>query len=163
MTYSNACSRRGNLARSIRRIIGPAHVDAVELDEQVSVFPRVIVADATIELVQGMWRDPLLAVDEDGRVFIDYLREELSHPDAISHVRQVITSALNSDAASSGRIREKYVWLAQYFNWVVTGSRNPHDAEVPTESHGLESLIKDGLSDTERRYPRTFAVYYGSE
>jgi hypothetical protein len=144
-------------------IIGPALVAAVELEEQVSVFPRVLVDDATIKLVQGMWRDSLLAVDGDGRVFINYLREELSYPDAISHVRQVITSALNSDAASSRSIREKYVWLAQYFNWVVSGCPNPNDAAVVPEVRGLEYFIKDGLSDTECRYPRTFSVYYGSE
>lgn len=145
-------------------IIGPALVSAVALEEEVAIFPRVIVDDTTLELVQGIWRDSWfssLAVDGDGRVFIDYLRGELSYADAIPSIRNVITSALNSKVSS--RIREKYVWLAQYFNWVVKSGRNSDDAAVQPEVLDLEHFIKDGLSDTERRYPRTFSVYHGSE
>jgi hypothetical protein len=147
-------------------IIGPALVSAVDLEEELAIFPRVIVDETTLELVQGIWRDSSfssLAVDGDGRVFIDYLRGELSYADAIPDIRNVITSALNSEVARSGRIREKYVWLAQYFNWAVKSGRDTNDAAVQPKVFELKRVINDGLSDTERRYPRTFSVYHGSE
>lgn len=123
----------GPLFMDGQTVIGPALIDAVRLEEEVAVFPRVVLSDALVDVLERAldqdnsqvphtWTDCFL-VDADGRVFLDYLiaawtvpgrKSETTSQAYVEH-RDMIERQLA--AGHSTRIREKYLWLASYHNF----------------------------------------------
>lgn len=143
-------------------VVGGALVDAVVLEEDVAVHPRIVLSEecAAITVLDGRdygdaasspWNDQLL-VDADGRVFVDYLSALLDSPSdelletGVAEHRDRVEAALAS-FPDSGRIREKYRWVAEYHNFVC-------DRWKLAENYRVE-----GLNALERLYSRSFRTY----
>lgn len=170
----------GNLYIDDRLATGPALVDAAILEEEIAIYPRVVLSDACVELIvedlatcvkQQMpsW-DDLLLVDADGVVFLNYLTsisqddlffyEEDEEEDSMDELeaglmahRYAVEEKLRKFAAPS-RIREKYRWVADYHDYVC--------AEFLADS--FDYLIDNALlTPLERQYPRQFRRFASSQ
>jgi hypothetical protein len=157
----------GRLYSDYTHVTGPALVKAVELEEDVAVFPRVLLDEDTVMLAlldtrgygepyKSPWNSQLLA-DADGRVFVNYLSatEEVARPAARSLIGRHRTQVLRALTTyhEPSRIRQKYVWAAHYHNafcryWYPRAPR---------------LLVSDGLTPLEERYPRQFQLLLESE
>jgi hypothetical protein len=137
---------RGGLSTGIlhanqQSILGPALINAVVLEEQIAVYPRILLDDGATENVMRVldYRDEYVCVDADGRVFVDYLRikhqaewdricsnvwnefrrlQLLAEAKAqtLTRHRDAVIRALESQHAKNARVREKYLWAAHYHN-----------------------------------------------
>lgn len=105
-------------------IFGKALVDAYELESKHALHPRVIL-DTAAHASQAGTSDPgsVLLCDEDGHTFIDYLgvifdRADPVDPPLLAH-RERLVARLAGHRADRRRW-EKYRWVAEYHNHVVT-------------------------------------------
>lgn len=152
----------GDLYMDERTVIGPALVEAVELEEHHAKYPRIILSKDCIKVVQKdlgyfhadfrpftPWNDALL-VDADGEVFVSYLSSILeidnktAQSGALSDHRDAIRSELYKNHPDP--IRMKWRWLADYHNYFCRLYFN-HDPAL---------VIVDGLTQSEQTYPRIF-------
>lgn len=154
----------GNVYADYSTITGNALVDAVVLEEQIAVVPRVLVSSDSLELMieasqKGYGENAVeaegntdLLIDADGFGFVNYLdvaleAEENSVQPAeelLGKHRDAVVRALDKYPDSS-RIRDKYVWVAHYHNTFCEEHRPDFDLQ-----------IVDQLSPLEARYPREF-------
>lgn len=120
-------------------VTGPAHVQAVQLEETRADNPRVILSESSINIALCGIRDlpadespygQLLALDDDGQIFVNYLTmifEDEMFDGGVSAEIGLIRhkSALESKLRefTSGKIFRKYRWSAQYHNHFV---KNTH-------------------------------------
>ena len=115
-------------------IHGPALDRAVELEKRSAIFPRVVLDDAALSVVQASltgeyfsglhapWRRQLL-VDEKGVVFVDYLatlndydsEEPSEWLGDLMHHRDFIVRSVE-EASNNEHVLAKYVWVAAYHN-----------------------------------------------
>lgn len=157
----------GDLYVDDRFVTGPALVDAVVIEEEVAVYPRVVLAPRCLEIVledladyapfesESPWNDQLL-IDADGSVFLNYLPVIDDLPDGplrlemvssgLRHHKLAVTRNLKR-FTDPGRIREKYVWAAHYHNFVC---------REWFASIAQEFTIEAPLSDVEQRFTRSF-------
>jgi hypothetical protein len=111
---------------------GRALVDAVDLEGQHAVHPRVILdrvaeryerdAMAGYAILETAPQSSLLVCDDDGWTFVNYLGVLFDEPDdprgqLIRH-RQVVTARL-LEHSTERRLWEKYRWVAEYHNEIV--------------------------------------------
>lgn len=119
-------------------VFGPAMVRAYEIETNEAIYPRIVV-DATAhqkflqdarlrkgdhDLEQELgYVDRLLRVDTDGKRFIDYLgasESEFDEPASyflfLERHAELVRGNLST---TSGRVREKFEWLAAYHNSTV--------------------------------------------
>lgn len=118
----------GEFFASEALLYGPALVEAYTLEDQVAIYPRVILSQAAAQFAfdqldrfQGGAEEvhrTHLAVDGDGTVFVNYL-EALwetapaeARPSLVRH-RDVICERLDDSKLSPG-VRQKYQWAANY-------------------------------------------------
>jgi len=120
-------------------VTGPALLEAVRLEEEFAVNPRVLLDEvcaalALEEFNHGGYSDKsdspyghLLLRDADGRTFVNYLvtvsEDEGWEPDLttiglLEHKKRV-EEALAA-TASTPRIHTKYQWLGAYHNFICT-------------------------------------------
>lgn len=143
-------------------VTGPALVDAVTLEQDVAVHPRIVLSEAcaAIAVLDGRhyadvsrspWNSQLL-VDGDGRVFVDYLGALTESLDAkqvragVAEHRDQVEAALVK-LNEPGRIREKYRWAAEYHNYVC-------------DRWALAAKYRvTGLTSTEALYTRSFKTF----
>ncbi|MCT9000453.1 hypothetical protein [Chelativorans intermedius] len=121
-------------------VFGPAMVRAYEIETNEAIHPRVVVDQAAYEsfLADARLRnqdheldeelqyvDQLLRVDVDGTRFVDYLgasESEFDDPAGYFLFLQSHAELIHDKlAATAGRVREKFEWLATYHNSVVEG------------------------------------------
>jgi hypothetical protein len=155
---------RGLLYMDKEVVIGQAINEASEIEGR-AIYPRVIVSTDCVDVINSdkewianslpVWNDCLL-VDEDDEVFINYIAtiEYDGEPEDI-------TSGLHSHGEiirkglirhPSGKIREKYVWLAHLHNFVIDELYPPEQwAKI-----GSPDLTEAELSNRRRftRFPR---------
>jgi hypothetical protein len=109
-------------------IFGPGLVDAYEDERRRAVNPRVVLTSEACKVLRADlagYPDPtgspqaeFLIVDQDGVVFIDYLKillDELDPIHELEHHRAVVEEKLAAHR-SEGRKWEKYRWVAEYHN-----------------------------------------------
>lgn len=106
---------------------GPALIRAVQLEEKVAKWPRVLIEEDAADVIREQWAGKtrpwpfqLAAVDADGRLFVNYLRASGPHlvPDIrLQNHRDVVTTQLAIDHPEE--VAEKWRWIAGYHNWVV--------------------------------------------
>lgn len=146
-------------------ITGKALVDAVVLEENIAVVPRVLVSSDCLEhLIEAIreshgnrWAmatetSTRLLIDADGLGFVNYLYVALDAEgnevqpavELLRKHRDAVVRALDKYPGSS-RIRDKYVWVAHY-----------HNAFCEEHRPGFDLQIVDRLSPLEARYPREF-------
>ena len=79
----------GSLYMDDQLVTGPALVEAVDLEANDAVFPRILLSDDCVRLARvddadfaadSPWRNELL-VDGDGRIFLNYLSSLLDWDD----------------------------------------------------------------------------------
>lgn len=152
----------GNIFVGDDRVIGPALVEAYEVENSRAVFPRILVGKPLLQLVLEDMRTEsseyvasfgqLYVFDSDGEVFLNYLShvqsylDEQDALDALTHHREVGLAGLRQ-YADQPRIRMKYTWLIQYHNWFCTSVFPGSNLETAS-----------GLSRWERSFPRSFAA-----
>jgi hypothetical protein len=143
-----------------RLVTGRALVDAVELEEREAVFPRVLIATECYESVKadgihdnvrtgrGMDWKSLVLIDGDGRLFVNYLLANtmVKVPSEVQQRlddhRNVIDAGLSNDSLSS-RVRNKYLWMADYQDYV----HSTFFAEMGVENPGAS-----GHRDRQRSF-----------
>ena len=107
--------------------IGSGLLAAIELEKTDAMVPRIIV-DSTIRsrlLARGganptttLPNDDFFAIDEDGQVFINYLRHRQStEQEAVLVAHRDTLHAQLLEHSEVGAVRAKYIWLAAYHNW----------------------------------------------
>jgi hypothetical protein len=145
-----------------RIVLVPALVEAVRLEEEVAVFPRVILSGLCVgfmlddlknyvSAIASPWNDQLL-LDADSRIFLNYLEGI-----AVDGIPGQIEAGLREHGRAvtkklakfpeGGRIREKYVWAAHYHNFV----------HAESFSEVGDYMMVDELTEIERRDPRQFS------
>lgn len=154
----------GDVYADYANITGPALVEAVDLETNVAVMPRVLVsadclkvaiadghASYGINSYQSEWNTSFM-VDADGRAFVNYLSTVLDAEDndvalaedLLGRHRDAVSKALTEHSKPS-RIREKYVWVSHYHNAFCALHR---------PAAGLQ--VTDPLNPLEALYPRPF-------
>lgn len=109
-------------------VFGPGLVEAYRLERDRAVSPRVVLADAARSILRkdmageadpaSTTQSDLLIVDQDGVVFVDYLKILLDEFDPFHELEQhraVVEEKLAAHRDAS-RKWEKYRWVAEYHN-----------------------------------------------
>ena len=113
-------------------IIGPAYIQAFQLQEDNAIYPRIIADKSVVkQLIKQLNKsnesiDKYLKQDSDKEYFIDYIKvymdsEELKKTDiTITLRRENIFSYLNNDfdkyyEDNNHNISQKYGWVIQYY------------------------------------------------
>lgn len=109
-------------------VFGPALVEAYRLESQRALNPRVILSQEACEILRADMKDfsaphettqgDLLRVDQDGIVFIDYLKMLLDEVDPIDDLRRHRLVVEEKLVATRNESRKwgKYRWVAEYHN-----------------------------------------------
>lgn len=119
-------------------VFGPAMVRAYELETHEAVNPRIVIDKSAYETfltdtrlhyegnsaeLEASYVDRLLRVDTDGTRFIDYLvaseSEFASSLEYFSFLDSHAKLVRDKLAATTGRVRAKFEWLAAYHNCTV--------------------------------------------
>ncbi|HET8862910.1 MAG TPA: hypothetical protein VFM94_06655 [Solirubrobacterales bacterium] len=146
-------------------LFGPALVEAVALERQVAVDPRTVLSPSAARALQDGTRarqveDPPageapVLVDEDGLVFVDYLRGAFqidAGTDLVAKLvrhREVVTRQLVLQA-SDFRRWSKYRWIAEYHNATCWA----YEDELSRDPQGtFDELLVDSVH-TERTFRR---------
>jgi hypothetical protein len=105
-------------------IFGPALVEAVGIEQNTAVDPRIVLSPSAVEALrkgrgESIEREPLL-VDEDGLAFVDYLGLLYTDPQVtarktLGNHQRVVTRNLERHATDMHRWR-KHRWVAEYHN-----------------------------------------------
>lgn len=119
-------------------VFGPALINAYEIESRHACYPRVIVDDVVVELLEkypgllGMrhndfedemeYLNAYTRIDFDGRRFVDYLNLDFGDPEdfvelLIRHRKHVIQNATENREVP--KVLKKYHWAAAYHNVVV--------------------------------------------
>ncbi|WP_206511441.1 hypothetical protein C5142_02175 [Rhodococcus sp. BGS-1C] len=162
----------GDVYADYAHITGPALVEAVLLEENTAVVPRVLLSTEALqyalytgysrygsEAYQSEWNRTYI-VDADGRAFVNYLDTALTAEqddvrlaeDFLQEHKDTVVGALTTYTEPS-RIREKYVWAAQYHN--ACCARH-------LQSESLQ-ITKPALTPLEELFPRTFKPLFDPE
>ena len=145
---------------------------AVLLEENTAAVPRVLLSTEALqyalytgysrygsEAYQSEWNRTYI-VDADGRAFVNYLDTALTAEqddvglaeDFLQEHKDTVVGALTTYTEPS-RIREKYVWAAQYHN--ACCARH-------LQSESLQ-ITKPALTPLEELFPRTFKPLFDPE
>lgn len=120
----------GSLYVDERSLFGKAHLAAYNLESKIAVYPRICLCPETIKLLHKQmsayatsYESPQerdVIVDIDDQVFVNYLSAfqdqfEGREIELIDRHRDFIQNELNS---CSDSVRDKYLWMRDYHNWV---------------------------------------------
>ncbi len=138
-------------------VYGPALIEAYELESSTAIYPRIalsasLAADALEELAEvgggsTEVHRKLLAVDEDGVVFVDYLSSIYDEPDEVEaflrNHKDHIEAQLDQHRGDP-HVHLKYRWLAEYHDRFCRRGFVPEYRERlvigPNEGPELEAL-----------------------
>lgn len=105
----------GDLWHEKNIIMGKALVDAVNIEEKISVYPRVVVMNEIISLLPEQFRGFLLATDHDGLAFINYMSDSRRNEN-ITNIHTVIQKNLQNKKITANMNKySKWCWLASKF------------------------------------------------
>lgn len=117
---------------------------AYEMESKEAVYPRIII-DFKEDIKDYVKNNDWILQDEDGKYYIDFLREVTEGSVAIRYtnlysrynydtIRDYIIKELRESKET--KIREKYIWLTKYFNYFI--EKNGIDCE----KIAIDSLIQ---------------------
>ncbi|MDQ3741801.1 MAG: hypothetical protein M3389_12755 [Actinomycetota bacterium] len=110
-------------------VFGPALVEAYQLEQRRAIHPRIVLGQAAADVQRDALRfyaEPadspqnlLLAVDQDGNLFIDYLALLVDEPDdlppGVADHAGVVAAKVDQHRGDSRRW-DNYRWVAEYHN-----------------------------------------------
>lgn len=125
----------GDLYWDANQMFGPALIRAYELENNFAVYPRIVLDEVVSDLVKnekcGFSSSNIICQDFDGVWYVDYLgfysamlaphivfqKDRFHKPFEVfrSHIVQNL-----SDSHAFDRTRARHMWLAKYFNRIVT-------------------------------------------
>lgn len=148
----------GEIHMAPRVAFGPALIEAVRLEKQAST-PRVLLSAHAVALQKKAMlnygdeapQELEMAVDLDGKVFVDYLNYWRAEEDddsvfsaLIRRHRERIESGLAAHAVGSA-VHAKYAWLAGYHNWVVGSWPDGAPFIIPGQGSGVLRRASRGV------------------
>ena len=126
----------GQMYHDKKICFGPAMIKAYKMEEEIAIFPRIVIDRETIEMgirYPGQANTPeqeweylkdLLYRDNQGVFFLDYLSQFTEFNDMQTYINyldrvkaQIIT---HLSANYMPKVHRKYVWMADYFNQTLT-------------------------------------------
>lgn len=142
-------------------VFGPALVEAVSLEREVAVVPRIVLSPAVAAALlragsadgfeKSLYEEAPVLVDEDGVAFVDYLTgafqadPEIELPVRLHAHRDVVADLLKKHMTDFSRW-SKYRWVAEYHNAVCATQR-----EVLDEHGGFEAFLIGSIY-TQRQF-----------
>ena len=141
-------------------LFGPALVEAVGLERDVAVDPRIVLSPAVSAALlrarsatdeKAFYEMAPVLVDEDGIPFVDYLTgafqadPEIDLPEKLLSHREVVVKRLEQQQTHFRRW-SKYRWVAEYHNATCFTYR-----EVLKEHGGFEAFLVDSIH-TKRQF-----------
>ena len=136
----------GTMFAEHRVLFGDGLIQAYDLESKGACNPRILVDGPVLTalhsgnarsrhsvLEERTYIDDLIAEDEDGKHFVDYLRAyktELDepaydYPAFLGHHKNAIQTG-HATAEGNRRVQKKFEWLARYHNQVVAGLEGEH-------------------------------------
>jgi hypothetical protein len=154
----------GCLLHTAKHLVGPALVDAYELESKVAKFPRILIEEKVLDVAKRAHREghtkreeedyvkTFMTKDTDGRYYFDYVSwtsvvattggDNNGYPAYLQKVGDIIRSGLRH---SNPKVLEKYLWLhqqyvaaIQMFEQLPPG--NAYRQENPTVCNEIEDL-----------------------
>jgi hypothetical protein len=142
-----------------RFVFGPALIEAAVL-EKATKQPRVALTQEAAALAAEIAKTSgyheaaavphlrSLVIDEgDGTVFVDPVGVWLSEEDdfalaerLLETYRQQITAGIEASGADRS-VQEKWLWLADYFNWSIRGYADGHPAALVGSAPGRHRFV----------------------
>jgi hypothetical protein len=124
-------------------VFGPALIEAHEAEQNLAVFPRIILCQSAEDVYKDEKATPHgFLADSDNRAFIDYLDDTvmLAYPDAgpfmefLDRHKTAVILKMKQFAAAP-YIRAKYEWAAKYHNWFCDRYPNAfgEDDKIPSD------------------------------
>lgn len=113
----------GELYHENNMLLGPAMIEAYNLESKVAVYPRIIVEDFLIKQFKEticdetdkVLFDSLLKKDSDGWMYVDFLSQsqefdnpETEYEDWVKNLQELVNNNINNKDVS---VRTKYMWL----------------------------------------------------
>lgn len=142
-------------------LFGPALVEAVSLEREVAVVPRIVLSPSVAAALlragaaegpeRSFYDEVPVLVDEDGVAFVDYLRgafqadPEIELPTMLHAHGKVVTNLLKEHSTHFGRW-SKYRWVAEYHNATCATQW-----DVLEDHGGFESFLVDSIY-TQRQF-----------
>ena len=144
----------GDLHHNSRHIVGPAMVNAYEMESKVACHPRVIIDPAVIRLARNRRNEDhtpdeeeafvrdFMAEDADGHLFIDYISwnavvavagaDDLGYPGYLGTLSGLLANGL---AHEDARVAAKFLWLhPRYVSAIEWFASIPEDAPYRLEN-----------------------------
>ena len=141
-------------------VTGSAHLEAVAMEENLAVFPRVLVSEAVVEKLlnapteeERELVDGLIRKDDDDKYFLNYLplgidsmqlSSKVTRNDVVTAMRrhrEYVVTGLET-FRDTPRAQEKYAWAARYHNSVCVGYGGPL-ADVLIDMDEFEPRAQD--------------------
>jgi hypothetical protein len=131
-------------------VFGPALMDAYWAEQNLAVYPRVVLCDSAKDPYLGEWEKvPELLVDSDQRIFVDYLDTTvmIAQPggpvfSAFLEGHKTAVIAKLKEFADKPYIRAKYDWAATYHKAFCDNNSHLFSAEDKVPSTLLSSAPK---------------------
>lgn len=107
-----------------------AMIDAYEIESTKAKFPRIIISGDLIDLAcAGDICSMPLVKEDDGAIFIDYLKNESD--DRRLNLIKAIQNISNANKKSTSTVQEKIRWLERYSDYKLgTYFSRPHFSDV---------------------------------
>jgi len=111
----------GSLYFSEDFICGTGIISAYKLENEISIFPRVIIAESFLHAIEEdslpeySFIDEIIDFDFDNHAFINYLIDYIDYEAFLPTHKQVIERRL-SEHKNNPRILQKYQWCKTYHN-----------------------------------------------
>lgn len=132
----------GKICHTRDKVFGPGMIKAYEFETQSAIFPRIVIDEEVLkvgekyainghtpEIEREHLRD-LAVKDFDGHYYVDYFSAahgelndpDLQWPDYLMKLREIIVNGLKSKNAG---VRNKYMWMAEKYNVLIKGYKDP--------------------------------------
>lgn len=166
----------GPLYHNGQIVYGPAMNQAYLLESVYAVYPRIILDEQTAVngtlktcaqghtvQMEAEYIDACIRRDKDGFYYLDILRQDSELSDFgdeyyywLKTVRKIIVQGLN-DNMTDKRIYDKYVWMKNYFNEVVSDK----EAFYPTPETGKQGMrFRKAYMNLRIKRRRSGEIYY---
>ena len=124
----------GELYIDERVVWGKGLIEAYQLENDLAVYPRIIVSRRLVNLFDDNRENTLnlyalIKKDFDGLFFVDFLRA-LPNINAIPQIAESLLEKTQEYKEAPERVRQKINWIVRYFNEYCSAYKDRLDTEV---------------------------------